>query len=464
MILTILPALFSCDSSKESDATVWTRDEAPEYVSGADACYLSLLTVSGFERLDKSALDIIRSYSDTLNDMPIVWAPLEHDLVYDGSQKLKVKVAAPASRSVKSLVLNLSAVADTSLMSPARDTVLSVSETVRVRRGRIKEVSFDISSLDPGFYRIRLGELSYNIGVRPEEIVSPLSRKDDFEDFWRMTLEELAKVPVNARMTKVEEYSNELRTTYDVSLDSFGGGTCGGIVTIPNKEGKYPVSISFMGYGADVYYNDPSASPERVDFLVSVRGQGLFKDEGRWCDRGLDSKENYYYRGAFCDVVRAVDFICSLEKADTTRLFAWGDSQGGAFTWISAALDGRMRAIAPSVPFLGDFEEYGKIVWWPMHEIFEEAGKEGLSRESVLDMMTYFDVKNFTPYVKCPVYMAFGMQDPTCPPRTNLAGYSNCGSADKRYMCVPTCGHDMWREESWTSAREDFFNEFINKP
>lgn len=418
--------------------------------------------LNGVYSSDAGTIEVIRSYTDTLNNMPIIWAPLEHNLVYDGSQKLDIMVAAPAGKDIKDLTLELAAVADTTLMAPVQDTVYSTVWKVRVKRGHTMEVPFDISALAPGFYQIRIGDLRYNIGVRPEEVVSPLSRKDDFEDFWKGTLDELAKVPVNARMEKVEEYSNDVRTTYNVTLDSFGGGVCGGIITIPNKEGKYPVSVSYMGYGADVYYNDPSASPERIDFLVSVRNQGLFRDEGRWCDRGLESKENYYYRGAFCDVVRAVDFVCTLEKADTSRIYAWGDSQGGAFTWISAAVDHRMCAIAPSVPFLGDFEDYHKIVWWPMHEIFEEAEKEGLDRGHVLDVMSYFDVKNFTPYVKCPVYMAFGMQDPTCPPHTNFAEYNNCGSADKKYMCVPTCGHDMWKEKAWSAAREEFFNEFIN--
>lgn len=417
--------------------------------------------LNGVYLSDSSTVSIIRSYADTLVNMPVVWAPVEHDLLYDGSRNLRIMVAAPESKDIDGLVLDLAVVADTSLMSPVQDTVLHISRTVSVKHGRTAETSFDISPLAPGFYQIRLGSLRYNIGVRPEEISSPLSRKEDFEDFWKGTLEELAKVPVNARMTRIAEYSNDVRTTYNVTLDSFGGDVCGGIITIPNKEGRYPVSISYMGYGADVYYNDPSAAPERIDFLVSVRNQGLFKDGGRWCDRGLDSKENYYYRGAFCDVVRAVDFVCTLDKADTTRMFAWGDSQGGAFTWISAALDHRMRAIAPSVPFLGDFEDYHRIVWWPMHEIFDAAAGEGLSREHVLDMMTYFDVKNFTPYVECPVYMAFGMQDPTCPPHTNFAEYNNCGSADRRYMCVPACGHDMWREQAWSAARESFFNEFM---
>lgn len=381
--------------------------------------------------------------------------PIEHDLIYDGSQPLNIKVSGNGTCD-----LALAVVPDTSLMKDIPDTILFARKTVKVKNGKTADVAFDISSLAPGFYQIRLGTLRYNIGVRPEEVISPLSRKDDFEDFWKTTLEQLRKVPMNPRMKRIEEHSDDIRSTYEIILDSFGGGECGGILTIPNKDGKYPVSVSFMGYGADIYYNDPSANPEQIDFLVSVRNQGIFKDEGKWCDRGLYSKESYYYRGAFCDVVRTMDFVSSLDKADMDKLVAWGESQGGAFTWICAALDHRVKAIAPSVPFMGDWEDYHKIVWWPVHEIFEEADAQGISNEDVLDMLTYFDVKNFTPYVECPVYMSFGIQDPTCPPHTNFAGFNNCGSSGKKYMCVPTCGHDMWREKKWEEERAEFLRQF----
>jgi cephalosporin-C deacetylase-like acetyl esterase len=52
--------------------------------------------------------------------------------------------------------------------------------------------------------------------------------------------------------------------------------------------------------------------------------------------------------------------------------------------------------------------------------------------------------------------MAFGLQDPTCPPHTNFAIYNNLGSAEKHYFCVPTCGHAMWLEPDWPPVRDAF--------
>ena len=264
-------------------------------------------------------------------------------------------------------------VKDVSLMAATPDTVLCKVATVSAD----STLSVELGMLEPGFYQVRLRDsLRWNIGVRPDAVVSAPDAPEDFDVFWETTFQELAQVPLEPEYKELPEYSNEVRTCYEVRYASWGGAVSGGIVSIPNAPGKYPVQIMYMGYGAEPYYMDPNAYPEQIQFLVSVRDQ------------------------------RAVDFAASLDKADVTRMAAWGESQGGAFTFLSAAVDSRIKAIAPSVPFLGDYEDYARIVWWPVHEVFETADAEGISREQLFAMLRYFDIKNFAPKVKCPVYMS----------------------------------------------------------
>ena len=345
-------------------------------------------------------------------------------------------------------------VTDISIMEPVQDVIVCQDVTI----GPDSLLTVPLGKLKPGFYEVRLGgRPQFTIGVRPEDVASPPDSHPDFQEFWNATLAALDEIPLEVTWEKVPESSNDLRETFRVSYPSLGGALAGGVITIPTAPGKYPVCIQYMGYGADVYMFDPSARPECIDFLVSVRGQGIFKEPvANWIDRGLDSKDAYYYRGAFADAKRAVDFVASLDKADTDRIVAYGESQGGALTVVAAALDHRIKAIAPAVPFLGDYRDYYKIVWWPVHEVTGAADAEGLDRDAVFDMLTYFDVKNFAPLVECPAYMAFGLQDSTCPPHTNFAIYNNLGSAEKHWHCVPTCGHAMWNEPSWPPVRDEF--------
>ena len=349
-------------------------------------------------------------------------------------------------------------VTDLSLMADKPDVVLEK----QVEAGEDSVLTVALGKLKPGFYEVRLRDsIRFNIGIRPDEVVSPADAPDDMREFWDVTVSNLKQIPLEAAWESVPEASNEVRESYRISYESFGGATAGGLLCIPVKPGKYPVHIQYMGYGADVYNFDPSANPERIDFLVSVRDQGIFRDsEARWIDRGLDSRENFYYRGAFADAVRAIDFIATLDKADMDHVVAYGESQGGALTVAAAALDHRIKAIAPAVPFLGDYRDYYKIVWWPVHEVMETADAQGLDREEVYEMLTYFDIKNLAQWVECPAYMAFGLQDPTCPPHTNFAIYNNLGSSEKHFWCVPTCGHAMWKEPSWPPVRDEFLSRF----
>ena len=370
-----------------------------------------------------------------------------------GPYTLDTKVDAAPGPASFALVTDLSLMADEP--DVLRESFIEIAPD--------STISVPLGELAPGFYQVRLRDsVRFNIGVRPDAVVSAPDAQPDFDAFWEQTLAELAEVPLEAEFTEIPEFSNEKRTCYEVLYASWGGGVSGGIVSIPVAEGKYPVYLQFMGYGAPVYYFDPNAAADRIEFAVSVRDQGIFKgDQDRWIDRGLASRDLFYYRGAFCDVKRAVDFAASLEKADPERMVAMGESQGGAFTVIAAALDSRIKAAAPAVPFLGDYPDYAKIVWWPVHEVFQEADRAGIDRVELFRMLSYFDVKNFAPRVQCPVYMSFGLQDPTCPPHTNFAIYNNLGTRDKRFLCVPRCGHAMWMEPAWATVRDAFLAKYV---
>lgn len=401
-------------------------------------------------------------------DTVTVDVPVEHQWLYLDRKSCRLGVNVEAGENAPDIRVRLHLVTDLSLMSESRDTVLTL--TRNLRRGR-PSVKFNLGRLDPGFYQVNLSVEGapakyapfrvFNIGVRPEEIVSPQDKPEDFDSFWQSTLAEMAQVPMDPVLTKIPERSDSLRTTYTVKMKSWGGEIMGGILCVPVKPGKYPTYIDYLGYGANPIWYEPSAAPERVEFLVSVRDQGILKrkDHYRWIDRGLSSKETFYYRGAFADVVRAIDYVCSLEQTDPERLFARGESQGGAFALISVSLDHRIKACAPAVPFLNDYRDYSRIVRWPMWEVFDQCRKEGIDREDLFRMLRYFDVKNFTDRIQCPVFMSFGLQDATCPPHTNFAGY-NMITASKQWYCSPKAGHGQWAEKDWHAARAEWFKAF----
>ncbi len=66
----------------------------------------------------------------------------------------------------------------------------------------------------------------------------------------------------------------------------------------------------------------------------------------------VTDKEKNYYRGAYMDCLRGVDFLSAREEVDSGRKGMWSRSQGGGFTLATAAQDPRLRAAVAEEPFL----------------------------------------------------------------------------------------------------------------
>ncbi len=321
----------------------------------------------------------------------------------------------------------------------------------------------------PGFYRatVRVGDFSesFNFGVEPESIVSERDATPDFDQFWQKTLEELAAVKPSYKLKEMKEHSTAKRRVYRVEMQSLGGETVRGYYLEPTGKGPYPALLTSMGYGSEAWLPGADDSPERAEFILSPRGQGLNNPSTKkqpWVVEGITSPYTYYYRGAYADVVRALDFISSRKVVDKELIFADGGSQGGALTLALCALDDRVAAAAPYVPFMSDFPDYLRIASWPANELLPAAEAAGMSQRELLDMLSYFDIKNLAPRVKCPVLMGFGLQDDVCPPHTNFAGYNQL-RVEKRWMVFPRRGHDVHNEPSWYAAREAFFEEVMTQ-
>lgn len=414
---------------------------------------------------DQSTIAVIAEYSRAIAETVTLFSPVESGWLFT-SESRELEVIASSQTDIDTDIL-LTLVSDLSLMSEQKDTIMIKSRRLKAEKGGYK-LMFNLSELAPGFYQASLGtsnkgsegRATWNIGIEPERISSPQDKEPDFDNFWNGVLAELSKVEMEPKLTLLAEHSNEQRNIYRVEIKSLDGALMGGYYAEPVADGEYPVKIEYMGYGADPYIFHPSSEPQTIQFLVSVRDQGIFKPgNSAWIQRGLESKESFYYRGAFADVIRAIDFIDSREKADKSRIFAQGESQGGAFTFVAAALDKRIRAAAPAVPFLGDYPDYAKIASFPMQEILYAAEQKNIPLDELYRTLSYFDLKNMVDKVECPIYMAFGLQDPVCPPHTNFAEY-NMLKGEKRYFCVPTCGHAMWQERSWDRERAEFFKQF----
>ena len=345
-----------------------------------------------------------------------------------------------------------------------RMPVYSFAQEVTITPHDSSLISFSFSLPAPGFYRCTVSNeeaeiRKFNIGYEPEAIVSLPDNQPDIDAFWETAKKELAAVAPDYKMTLLPGQALDKRRLYQVSMKSLGNVEIAGYYCVPVKKGKYPVIISYMGYGSKPWQPKPNDNPGYAEFVLSTRGQGLNEPEnsyGDWITYELGNKDKYYYRGAFMDLIRAIDFVSSRPEVDTLHIFAEGGSQGGAFTLAACALDHRIAAAAPTIPFLSDYPDYFSIVQWPAETILKKQAELDLSDKQLYETLSYFDIKNLAHKITCPVIMGVGLQDEVCPPHTNFAGYNRI-SAEKKYYIFTTYGHDVPAE--WWQLRHAFFEK-----
>jgi len=383
----------------------------------------------------------------------------------DAPKTINVTLSSQENSSIKCSVLM-------EVMTDKYEPAQTLQMPYKVKAQESLTKTFNLDLTRPGFYRCRLtpvingfkGEpVQFNIGFEPEKIESPVDAQPDFTAFWEGTRAQLDQVPMNAKMTLLKEFSTGARDLYYVEMRSFGNETIGGYYATPRAKGKYPAIIVYMGYGSVAWMPHTDGEPGFATFVVSTRGQGIFmpgNKYGKWICYGIEDKDTYYYRGAFMDLVRAVDFVCSRPEIDNTKIVAEGGSQGGAFTMAACALDHRIAVAAPTIPFLSDYRDYFEIVQWPGSDIHEYMNNHPEAKwDDVFKVLSYFDIKNLAPWISCPVIMAAGLQDETCPPHTNFAGYNQITS-EKEYRIYKDYGHNTPPE--WQQVRMDFIKKHLN--
>ncbi len=349
----------------------------------------------------------------------------------------------------------IEAVLVTEIATDAGATVTVLKGPVSLPEGGSLNQTVSHKVTAPGIYRVtahleREGKqsppTSFNLGYEPEKIVSPPSSKPDFKAFWDNSLAELAKVEPRYSLVLVTNLCTAAVDLYEVRMRSFGDVLVGGHYAVPKKPGKYPVVVRFLGYGSGPSIPDRAADG-CIHYVASTRGQGVTKPGnvyGDWMAYRLDSRDDYYFRGAYLDTVRAIDFVCSRPEADPSRIAVEGGSQGGTLSYVCAALDRRVALCVPTIPGFCDIPNFIAMTPWPgsVYRNYLATNDKGVTRDGMYAMLTYYDVKNFAPWITCPVFMGVGLQDPICPTRTNFAPY-NLLKGEKRFIIYPETGHGV---------------------
>jgi len=339
----------------------------------------------------------------------------------------------------------------------------------------------------PGFLTCRVylsyeGERINNltqIAYDPEKIVPITTTPKDFNDFWNKALNDNKKIPMDPLVTLMPEYCTDKVNVYHVGIQSYRiNERIYGILSVPKKEGKYPVILQLPGAG--VHKIKPDFAPVNslvekgfITLQIGIHGLPLTQDEKVYSDLfsgslkkymhlNLESRDDYYYKRVFVGCVRAIDYLVSLPQYDGKNVVVWGGSQGGGLTLVTVGMDPRVKYYVCFYPALCDHLGYtvGRAGGWP--HLFSTENPQNLNDPKKMETSRYYDAVNFARNIKVPGFISFGYNDLSCPITSMYAAY-NTITAPKELLIVKENGHKRSpiqdvESEKWLFSKLNLLN------
>lgn len=390
---------------------------------------------------------------DDEGEIVINASPTKKDAIYDANNSIVYNINLENkfdSRQTGTLGYRV--------LTLANKEVTKSSVNVNMGKNSTKSVSLRIPQQAAGFYKVQFmvnfpeydDTVRRVFGVNPTQIKSEHDKPADFDSFWDKTLEELAKVEPNFKVTELPDSARDNRRVFAIEMKSLGNLTVRGWMTIPdtkNKRKKFPVLLGLPGYQVDL--KPMFGSDEDLAIVVlNVRGQGNSRDKIRtlrddYIFTGLEDKSRYVMRGAIMDCVRMVDFIFSREELDHDNIMVSGGSMGGFLSMATAALDHRIKLCSAQNPILCDVKALPGKVEWPLRDLNRYARiNRGLTLDKLLDNLSYFDTKNFATRIQCPTLVGIGLLDHLAPPDNEYTAFNNL-PVKKHMIIFRDLGHEV---------------------
>ena len=298
-----------------------------------------------------------------------------------------------------------------------------------------------------------------------------LDTPDDLVDFWTDTIAQARTATADApTLVPAQTPVTEL-VVEDLTFPGFAGDPIRAWVTRPQRAGRLPVVVEYVGYGGG-----RGLAGERLQWalagyvhvVMDTRGQGSGWGSGGhtpdphgsgpsssgFMTRGIEDRSTYYYRRLYTDTVRLLDAVRTLPFVDTDRIAVTGASQGGGLALAASALSGMLgeplTAAMPDVPYLSHFRRSAQQT--PLPPFTELRTYLAVHRERIDEVfrtLAHFDGAVLAPYAQAPAIFSVALMDDVVLPSTVFAAYNAYGADDRTIEVYEFNGHEGGQLHHW---------------
>jgi cephalosporin-C deacetylase len=284
-------------------------------------------------------------------------------------------------------------------------------------------------------------------------------RPADFDDYWSRALAEMRAVDPDVQLTPVPFPSPHCEC-FDMTFTGVGGARIYAKLVRPKVQPEPgPAIVKFHGYSMSAGEWLELTAFAACGFTVAaldVRGQGGRSEDpggvkGNTLNghiiRGMDDDpDKLFYRSVFLDTAQLAGLLMEMENVNASRVGAFGWSQGGGLTYACAALEPRIKRLAPVYPFLSDYKrvwemDLAKAAYDEIQTWFRRFDPLHKREDFVWERLGYIDVHHLAPRIQGEVIMFTGLMDTICPPSTQFAIYNGVAGA-KQVALYPEFGHE----------------------
>jgi len=323
--------------------------------------------------------------------------------------------------------------------------------------------------------KIKENKQTIGMIVDPQKIKPGTKAPKDFAAYWNMERQNLKALPIEVKFGKNESKEYPF-VCFDTEINCTGPKPARGYFARPTKAAPKSLPIVLLVHAAGVKgswcksnYNEALryAKMGKGAMCFDLNAHGMLDGQpdeyydnleaGELKDyyiKGLENREDFYFRGMYLRLIRTLDFVTRLPEWDGKRILVIGESQGGGQALAAAGLDPRVSAVVATVPAMCDWG--GTLVnrkgGWP--QPFERPG----DKEKMKKVLPYFDTAHLLKYSKARIVVEIGLIDNTCP---STSVYAAINQAKGEKIIYPV----TYREHGWPSTEQrPLWDKMVNGP
>jgi len=298
--------------------------------------------------------------------------------------------------------------------------------------------------------------------VDPDKLTPGTATPPNIKKYWDQEKAALKSLRMDVKSVKIDAKESGL-ICFDTEINCIGPKSARGYLAKPiiAKEKSLPIVLLVHAAGvkgswcrSEIANATNYAKKGAICFDLNAHGMlngqpdeyynnleaGELKE---YYIRGLDNRNDIYFRGMYLRLIRTLDYLTQLPEWDGKRIVVIGESQGGGQALAAAGLDQRVSLAVAIVPAMCDWG--GTLInrkgGWP--QPFEKKG----NKEEMKKVLPFFDTAHLLKSSKATLLVEIGLVDNTCP-ATSV--YAAINQAKGKKLIYPV----TYREHSWPTDEQ----------